>query len=128
MENSNSSKGMRVREILAIWGLAFAGSIVGSVIIAILGVIYVTTSNPEANLEFERGAALVGAAFGSVCSIPIGLLAGGTAGILVFNRLVKRGSQRPALSASAWAFPIGVLISGVVLVPLGVIFFGLGHI
>ena len=128
MENSNSSKGMHVREILAVWGSAFFGSIVGSVIIAILGTIYVITSNPGANVEFERGAALVGAAFGSVCSIPIGLLAGGTAGVLIFNRSVNRNPERPTFSASALAFVIGAIISGVILVPLGFIFFGLGHI
>lgn len=128
MEKSSSSKGMHVREIWAVWGFALVGAIVSSVLIAILGTIYVISSNPGANIEFERGAALVGAAFGSSCSIPIGLLAGGAGGVLLFNRLVKRSPRRPTKSAAAWAFVIGAIISGVIFVPLGFIFFALGHI
>ena len=126
MEITNQSKGMRFSELLAVWGPAFVGSTLGGLVIGILGVYYIDVSYP--NSAFEHGAAVVGAFCGSLFSIPTGLLAGGVAGVFLYNFLSKRKSERPALPAGAVAFVIGALFSGVSLVPYGFIFFGLGHI
>jgi hypothetical protein len=126
MENTVQSKGMHFPELLAVWGPAFAGSLLSSIVIGILGVYYIDVSYP--NSQFEHTSALLGAFCGSVFSIPTGLLAGGGAGIFLFNFLKKRNSLRPSVPAGAVAFVIGALLSGVSLVPYGIIFFGLGHI
>ena len=126
MENTNQSKGLRVPELLAVWGLAFAGGTLGSIVIGILGVRLAYVSYP--NVGPAHGAALVGAVCGSFLSIPIGIFVGGVAGVFIYNFLSKRNSRRPALPAGAVAFVIGALISGVSLVPIGFLFFALGHI
>lgn len=126
MENNNDNHLMSVPELLAVWGLAFAGGSLGSIVIGILGVFLAIHSYP--NTKIEHGAALVGALCGSIFSIPIGIFVGGAIGVLIFNRLLKRNSQRPALPASVSAFVISAMISGVSLVPIGFLFFALGHI
>ena len=126
MENTNQIKGMRVPELLAVWGPAFLGGTLGSIIIGFLGIRLTYISYP--NSDLAHGAAIVGALFGSLFSIPIGIFVGGVAGVFLYNFLSKRNSQRPALPAGAVAFLISALISGVSLVPIGILFFALGHI
>lgn len=129
MENTNQSKAMPAPEllaVLAVWGPAFVGGTLGSIVIGILGVLLTYVSYP--NSELEYGAAIVGALCGSFLSIPIVIGVGGVAGIFIYNFLSKRNSQRPALSGGAAAFVISALISAVSLVPIGFFFFGLGHI
>ena len=112
-------------ERLAIAGLALLGSIFGSAVISIVGVILANRSYPNTD---EYGAALVGGFCGSVISIPIGIFVGVIVGENLFNRLTSRNAQRPALSACAVAFLISTVASGVSLVPIGFVFFALGHI
>jgi hypothetical protein len=126
MENTDQRKGMPVPDLLAVWGPAIAGGLLGSLVIGILGVYYIDVSYPDS--QFEHTSALLGAFCGSIFSIPIGILGGGVAGVFLYNFLSKRKSLRPAFRAGAAAFVIGALLSGASLVPFGIIFFGLGHI
>ncbi len=126
METTNQNEGMRVPPLLAIWGPAFLGSFLSSIIIGILGVILARVSYP--NVELEQGAALVGAVCGSFFSIPVGMFIGGVVGISIYSFLSRRNSLRPFLSASIAAFVTGVLASTVTIIPVGFVFFGLGHI
>ena len=125
MENSISSKGVSTVEHLAIAGLGLLGSIFGSAVISILGIILAIRSYPNTD---EYGAALVGGFCGSVISIPIGIFVGVFVGEYIFNRLTSRNAQRPALSACAVAFLVSAVVSAVSLVPIGIVFFALGHI
>ena len=126
METTNQNKRMPVPALLAVWGLALLGGTLGSVVIGIVGVLSVMNSYP--GVEFEQGAAFVGAFCGSVFSIPTGIFAGGAVGVLIYNFLSKRNSLRPIVVASVAAFVIATVISGLTLIPLGIVFFGLGHI
>ena len=126
MEITDQRKGMPVPDLLAVWGPVITGGLLGSLVIGILSVYYIDVSYP--NSAFEHGAAIVGAFCGSIFSIPTGILGGGVAGVLIYNFLSKRKSLRPAFRAGAAAFAIGALLSAVSLVPIGFIFFGLGHI
>jgi hypothetical protein len=126
MESTNERKGMNIPEILAVWGSALVGGLLASIVIGLLGVRFVDISYP--NSGFEHGAAIVGAFCGSFFSIPFGMFWGGVAGVVIYNFLSKRNLLRPALPASAAAFVLSALLSGIVLVPIGFLFFGLGHI
>ena len=126
MENTDQRKLMNVPELLTVWGLAFAGSTLGSLVVGILGVALVYFSYPD--VEFEHGAAVVGAVFGSSLRIPFGFFAGGLTGVLTYNFLSKRKSRRPLLFANVAAIVTGALASGLSLIPVGFVFFGLGHI
>jgi hypothetical protein len=126
MEITNQRKGMPVPDLLAVWGAAFLGGTLGSVVIGLIGIRLAYVSYP--NSELDQGAALVGAVCGSFLSIPIGIFVGGLAGVLIYNFSSRRNSPRPAVPASLAAFMISALIAGVSLVPVGVLFFGLGHI
>lgn len=126
MEITGQSKGERVPALLAIWGPAFLGSFLGSIIIGILGVILARVSYP--NVELEQGAALVGAVCGPCFSIPVGVFVGGVVGKSIYSFLSRRNSLRPFLLTSIAAFVTGALASAVTLIPIGFVFFGLGHI
>jgi hypothetical protein len=126
MENTGERKGMSIPENRAVWGSAFVGGILGSIVIGILCVLYVYDFYP--NSEFEHSAAIVGVVFGSFFSIPFGFFGGGIAGGVIYNFLSRRNSQRPASSAKTAAFVISALLSGVSLVPIGFILYGFAHI
>jgi hypothetical protein len=117
--------GQRILELIWIWGAAASGSVIGSILVGILGYYLAEVNYPNTN---ESGAALVGAAFGMIFSIPIGIVGGGLAGTMSAALLVYLNSWRPTLIASASALVMGTLSSGVALVPIGFVFFGLGHI
>jgi hypothetical protein len=119
------TRGTRIGELIAIWGVAGIGSIAGSVIIGIVGVILAIIVYPNTD---EWGAALVGAVFGSFLSVPSGMAVGGAAGTIVVYLLLRLNGGHPALVAGVGAFLIGTLVSGAILVPVGFIFFAVGHI
>ena len=125
MENTNQSKGMPVPERWAVWGSAFVGGTLASLVIGILGVLLTYVSYP--NSELEHGAAIVGALCGSFFSIPTGIYLGGLAGVFIYNLSSQRNSRRPALSGGAVAFVSSALISGISLVPIGFFLFAVGH-
>lgn len=117
--------GERIPELFLIWVMATGGSMLGSILVGILGYYLAQVYYPNTN---EAGAALVGAAFGMIFSIPIGFVGGGLVGTMIAAFLVYLNFWRPTLIASASALVMGTLISGVALVPIGFIFFGIGHI
>ena len=119
------TRGQRIGELLLIWGVAAGGSIVGSILVGMLGYFLSRVNYPNTN---ESGAALVGAAFGMLLSVPIGIVGGGLAGTLLAALLLYLNSWRPTLIASAGALVMGAVVSGVALVPIGFVFFGIGHI
>ena len=126
MEITEQSKGENIPALLAIGGFAFLGSFLGSIIIGILAVILARVSYP--NVELEQGAAFVGAVCGSFFSIPVGVFVGGVLGIAIYSFLSLQNSLRPFLWASIAAIVTGALASAVILIPVGFVFFGLGHI
>ncbi|HEX5840580.1 MAG TPA: hypothetical protein VFY26_22260 [Anaerolineales bacterium] len=126
MDQSESKRIARLAEVSAILVLAFIGGMVGSLAIGIVGVLLTYIYYP--NVELEHGAAMVGAFCGSLFSIPIGIAVGGAVGLVIYFALLKLTSLRPVFFASAAAFATGALAAGLALVPIGFVFFGLGHI
>ena len=118
------TRGTGILELLLIWGVALGGSSLGSVIIGILGIVLARVTYNTS----EAWAALVGALFGIFLSVPIGVLIGGMVGTLIATLLVYRNFKRPTLIASVSAFVMAAIISGLALVPIGFIFFAIGHI
>jgi hypothetical protein len=112
-------------KVLSIWGVAAAGSVVGSVVVGLWGVLATLNAYPH---TYEYQAAFVGAGFGSMFSIPIGFFVGSLAGTLIAQLFLRRNWSRLLLAAGASAFVIGAVVSGVSLIPLGFFFFALGHI
>ena len=114
-----------VDKILSIPGLAIAGSIAGSAMIGIAGIIAALLAYPNTSEYLTAG---VGAVFGSVLSIPLGWIVGLLAGNMIDELALRRTGQRPAALGRASAFVISTLLSAVSLVPIGFFFFALGHI
>ena len=119
----NSACTQSERQIL--WGAAAGGSIVGSFLIGLLGVILAMVTYPNTQ---EYSAALIGGLFGSCLSIPAGILVGGFAGSIIADIYLRRRGERPGFLAGAGAFVMAALASGVSLVPIGFFVFGLAHI
>lgn len=127
MEFTEQSKAENIPALLAIGGAAFLGSFLGSITIGILAVILARASYPF-NVELEQGAAFVGAVCGSFFSIPFGVFVGGVLGIAIYTFLSRQNSLRAFLFASIAAIVTGALASAAILIPVGFVFFGLGHI
>jgi hypothetical protein len=121
--NSHTTRNAQFLNLVLIWGLAVSSSILGSIVITILGYMLAKANYPNPS---EWSAELLGAGFGMVLSIPLGSLCGGLAGTAILS--MRGYSQRPTRNASIVACLAGALFSGVVLVPTGFIMFILEHI
>ncbi|HET8671751.1 MAG TPA: hypothetical protein VFM05_14375 [Candidatus Saccharimonadales bacterium] len=119
------TKGTRNGELVVVWGAAAGGSIVGSFLMSLLGMILAMVIYP--NTE-EYAAAFVGGMFGSCVSIPAGIFVGVCVGTVIADILLRLHGGRPGFIASTGAFVTAVLAAGVSLVPVGFLFYGLGHI
>jgi hypothetical protein len=113
-------------ELVLIWILAIGGSILGSLIIAILGYVLAKVNYPTKTSEWS--AELLGAALGMGLSIPVGVVGGGLVGTGIATLSVYVNSWRTTLIASIIALVVGVLVSGVALVPIGFIIWLMEHI
>jgi hypothetical protein len=119
------TSGTRLGKLLLIWAVAAGGSVVGSILVGILGYYLAGVNYPN---DSESFATLLGAAIGMFFSIPIGIGGGGLAGTIIAGLLVYLKSWRPTLIASAGALVMGALVSGVALVPFGFFFWAVSHI
>ena len=117
------TRGARLRELLLIWMIAVGGSIVGSFLTGILYYYLTKVDYPD-----ESFVLLLGAAVGMVLGIPVGVFLGGLAGTMIAALLVYLNVWRPTLIASAGALVGAALVSGVMLVPIAIIVFGVAHI
>jgi hypothetical protein len=115
--------GARLRELLLIWIVAVGGSVVGSIISGILVFYLYGVQHPE-----ESYGAHLAAGLGMIVSIPVGGVGGGLAGTMLAALLVYLNTRRPTLIASIGALVVAALVSGVALVPIGLIVFGIEHI
>jgi hypothetical protein len=93
---------------------------VGSILIGILGYYVAGVDEPY--------TVLLATALGMFVSIPVGVVGGGLAGTMIAALLVYLNAWRPLLIASVGALAVAALVSGVVLVPIGIIIFGIAHI
>jgi hypothetical protein len=111
---------------LSIWGLAVGGSILGSIVIAILGYMLVKANYPTRTSEWS--AEILGAVLGMGLSVPAGIAGGGLAGTWRATSSKHADSKPAALNASSVALVVGALVSGVVLAPTTFFLFILEHI
>ena len=123
MNQSNHRIKNRARffELVLVWVLAAGGSVLGSIVIAILGYFLARANYPNPS---EGSAAVLGAVLGMGLSIPAGIIGGGGTG----TRIVTGNSSHTKLRALIVACLVGALVSGVVLMPVAFILFLLEHI
>jgi len=120
------TRGARSLELVLIWVLAVGGSILGSIVIAILGYMLAKANYPTRASEWS--AEILGAVLGMGLSVPLGIVGGGLAGTWKATSSKPADSKPATLNASIVALVVGALVSGIVLAPTAFLFFILEHI